>query len=78
MMGVEWRNFLRDVGSYQCVLLTTTAMGAAAITEDAGWLAMKRFGRAVMSGVLLAGMVMPVAASAQGPRPGQYCQQLLR
>ncbi|MEZ2347210.1 hypothetical protein [Terriglobus sp. RCC_193] len=33
---------------------------------------MKRFGRAVMSGVLLAGMVAPVAASAQGPRPGQY------
>jgi len=47
-------------------------MGAAAILEGAGWLAMKRFGRAVMSGVLLAGMVAPVAASAQGPRPGQY------
>ncbi len=68
----ESRNFLRALCSYQCVLLTTTAMGAAAITEGAGWLAMKRFGRAVMSGVLLAGMVAPVAASAQGPRPGQY------
>ncbi|SDG01778.1 hypothetical protein [Terriglobus roseus] len=37
-----------------------------------GRLAMKRIMRAVMSGVLLAGMVAPVAASAQGPRPGQY------
>lgn len=40
--------------------------------EAVGRFVMKRFGRAVMSGVLLAGMVAPVAASAQGPRPGQY------
>ncbi|MEG9433866.1 hypothetical protein [Terriglobus sp. ADX1] len=40
--------------------------------EAVGRFVMKRFGRAVMSGVLLVGMVAPVAASAQGPRPGQY------
>lgn len=33
---------------------------------------MERMMRAVMSGVVLAGMAMPVAAMAQGPRPGQY------
>jgi hypothetical protein len=53
-----------------------TAMGAAAIARGAGRFAMKQFVRVLMSGVLLAGMSMPVVAAAQagygGPRSGQY------